>query len=284
MHIRGVLLFPFCYIYYMQEAFDIEQEKKEIRNRYRSLLRSAKYPLTQEEKKTIRKAFDLALDAHRDQRRKSGEPYIYHPVAVAQIVARDIGLGYISIVCGLLHDVIEDSDYTLEDIERLFGEKVAQIIDGLTKISNVFDQNVNVQAENFRKMMLTLSDDVRVILIKLSDRLHNMRTLESVTPGKQRKIASETLYIYAPLAHRLGLYNIKTELEDLGLKYTEPEVYEDIKQRLRDSKQERLRYIQQFSGPIRKALNREGIKHTIKGRPKNIFSIRKKNPEARRYL
>ncbi len=260
----------------MQEAFDIEQEKKEIRNRYRSLLRSAKYPLTQEEKKTIRKAFDLALDAHRDQRRKSGEPYIYHPVAVAQIVARDIGLGYISIVCGLLHDVIEDSDYTLEDIERLFGEKVAQIIDGLTKISNVFDQNVNVQAENFRKMMLTLSDDVRVILIKLSDRLHNMRTLESVTPGKQRKIASETLYIYAPLAHRLGLYNIKTELEDLGLKYTEPEVYEDIKQRLRDSKQERLRYIQQFSGPIRKALNREGIKHTIKGRPKNIFSIRKK--------
>jgi guanosine-3',5'-bis(diphosphate) 3'-pyrophosphohydrolase len=260
----------------MQEAIDLEQENKEIRNRYRSLLRSAKYPLTKEEKKTIRKAFDLALDAHKDQRRKSGEPYIYHPIAVAQIVARDIGLGHISIVCGLLHDVVEDSDYTLEDIERLFGEKVARIIDGLTKISGVFDRDVSVQAENFRKMLLTLSDDVRVILIKLSDRLHNMRTLESMAAHKQRKIASETLYIYAPLAHRLGLYGIKTELEDLGLKYTEPEVYEDIQQRLIDSKQERVKYIQQFSGPIRKALNKEGIEFKIKGRPKSIFSIRRK--------
>jgi len=260
----------------MHEAIDLEQEKKEIRNRYRALLRSAKYPLTKEEKKTIRKAFDLAIDAHKDQRRKSGEPYIYHPIAVAQIVARDIGLGHISIVCGLLHDVVEESDYTLEDIERLFGEKVARIIDGLTKISGVFDQNVSVQAENFRKMLLTLSDDVRVILIKLSDRLHNMRTLESMAPHKQRKIASETLYIYAPLAHRLGLYAIKTELEDLGLKYTEPEVYEDIQQCLRDSKQERMRYIQQFSSPIRRALNKEGIDFTIKGRPKSMFSIRKK--------
>jgi len=260
----------------MHEAIDLELEKKEIRNRYRSLLRSAKYPLTKEEKKVIRKAFNLAIDAHKDQRRKSGEPYIYHPIAVAQIVAKDIGLGPISIACALLHDVVEDSDYTLEDIERLFGEKVARIIDGLTKISGVFDQNVSMQAENFRKMLLTLSDDVRVILIKLSDRLHNMQTLESMAPHKRRKIASETLYIYAPLAHRLGLYSIKTELEDLGLKYTEPEVYEDIEQKLNDSKQERVRYIQQFSGPIRKALNKELLNYTIKGRPKSIYSIRKK--------
>lgn len=255
---------------------DLEQEKVAILNRYRALLRSVRGKIDKEDKKLIRKAFDLAVDAHKDMRRKSGEPYIFHPIAVAQIVAKEIGLSATSIACALIHDVVEDSDYTLEDIERLFGEKVAKIIDGLTKISGVFDQNVSLQAENFRKMLLTLSDDVRVILIKLADRLHNMRTMDSMPRYKQQKIASETLFLYAPLAHRLGLYSIKTELEDLGLKYTEPEVYRDISVKLAESKKERVSYINKFTAPLRDSLKQANLEFTVKGRPKSIFSIRKK--------
>ena len=205
----------------MTEA-EIEAENKEIVKRYKTLLRSCNSDITREDKKLIRKAFNLAVKAHNGVRRKSGEPYIFHPIAVAQIVAKDIGLGAVSISCALLHDVVEDTEYTLDDIGKLFNPKIKQIIGGLTKISGLADQEVSLQAENFRKMLLTLSDDVRVILIKLADRLHNMQTLDSMAPHKQQKIGSETLYIYAPLAHRLGLYSIKSELEDLGLKYTEP--------------------------------------------------------------
>ena len=210
------------------------------------------------------------------KKRKSGEPYIYHPIAVAHIVAKEIGLGATSIVCALLHDVVEDTDYEIEDIERLFGNKVAKIIEGLTKISDVFDKDISLQAENFRKMLLTLSDDVRFILIKLSDRLHNMRTLESMPIHKKLKISSETLYLYAPLAHRLGLYPIKTELEDLGLKHTNPEEYKDISQKLKETKEERNKYIRKFIRPIRSVLKEKEFSFKIKGRPKSIFSIRKK--------
>jgi GTP pyrophosphokinase len=203
-----------------QQVIDVEAEKKEILKRYRSLLHACRRILEKGDKLLIRKAFDISLEAHKNMRRKSGEPYIYHPIAVAQICAEEIGLGTTSVVCALLHDVVEDTELTIEDIQRLFGEKEAKIIDGLTKISGVFDQGSSLQAENFRKMLLTLSDDVRVILIKLADRTHNMRTLDSMKRDKQLKIASETLYLYAPLAHRLGLNAIKTELEDLGLKYT----------------------------------------------------------------
>jgi GTP pyrophosphokinase len=253
-----------------------ELEKREMERIYRAILRAASDKVNSDDKKVIRKAYNLAVDAHSDMRRKSGEPYIYHPLEVALIVAKEIGLGTTSIVAAFLHDVVEDTDYTLEDIDRLFGEKVARIIDGLTKISGVFDQNISLQAENFRKMLLTLSEDVRVILIKLADRLHNMRTLGSMPAYKQLKIASETLYIYAPLAHRLGLYSIKSELEDLGLKYTEPEVYRDVKIKLREEKDERVKYIQKFSAPIRKKLREEGFDFEVKGRPKSIYSIRNK--------
>lgn len=259
----------------MQEI-DLEQERKEILNRYKGLLRDCKDKTNAKDKKIIRKAFNLAVEAHKEMRRKSGEPYIYHPIDVARISAKDIGLGTTSIVCALLHDVVEDTDYTLEDIERMFGNKVARIIDGLTKISDVYDQNVSMQAENFRKMLLTLSDDVRVILIKLADRLHNMRTLDSMPKHKQLKIASETLYLYAPLAHRLGLYAIKTELEDLGLKFTKSEVYKAISEKLAETKRGRLRYISKFIVPIREELDKLNYKFSIKGRPKSIFSIRNK--------
>src|SRR5471030_597335 len=225
-------------------VIDLEVEKTEILKRYRALLRASKSTLQKGDKRMIRKAFEMALESHKDMRRKSGEPYIYHPIAVAQIAAEEIGLGTTSIVCALLHYVVEDTDVTLDDIEREFGKKVAKIIDGLTKISGVFDTNSSLQAENFRKMLLTLADDVRVILIKLADRLHNMRTLESMKREKQLKIASETLYLYAPLAHRLGLNAIKTELEDLGLKYTEPEIFHSITQKLQDSEPERKKYIE----------------------------------------
>ena len=199
-------------------AINLEEEKREILKRYRALLRSCRRLSDHADKKQIRKAFDLALESHKGMRRKSGEPYIYHPIAVAQIAVSEIGLGPTAVVCALLHDVVEDTEITLDDIKQMFGVKVASIIDGLTKISGVFDQTSSLQAENFRKMLLTLSEDVRVILIKLADRLHNMRTLDSMAGEKQLKIASETLYLYAPLAHRLGLNAIKTELEDLGLK------------------------------------------------------------------
>ncbi len=253
---------------------DPELEKKEILNRYRDLLKVCKPRTSNADKQIIRKAFNLALEAHKDMRRKSGEPYIYHPIEVAIISAGEIGLGTTSIVCALLHDVVEDTDYTLEDIRGLFGDKVARIIDGLTKISGIFDQKTeSMQAENFRKMLLTLSDDVRVILIKLADRLHNMRTLESLPREKRLKIASETTYLYAPLAHRLGLYPIKSELEDLAFKFMEPEIYNTITEKLKESEPERKRFITKFVLPIKKALTDQGIPHTILARSKSVFSI-----------
>lgn len=251
-------------------------ENKEITSRYRALLRSLPPTADNDDRKLIRKAFNLARDAHAEVRRKSGEPYIFHPLEVATIVSKEIGLGPISVASALIHDVVEDSEYTLEDIERLFGDEIARIIDGLTKISGVFDQNISMQAENFRKMLLTISDDIRVIIIKLADRLHNMRTMESMPQHKQLKIASETLYLYAPLAHRIGLYNVKTELEDLSLKYTEPEVYRDIVLKLKSSKAGEIKYLKKFSSKIRDELKKEGFNFTIKERTKSVYSIRKK--------
>ncbi len=260
----------------MSEA-DIEKENKEITRQYKELLRISYQTLSDEDKKLIRSAFEIAMDAHKDQRRKSGEAYIFHPIAVARIVASEIGLDATSIASALLHDVVEDTEYTLIDIERMFGETVAKIVDGLTKIAHLKkDMNVSQQAENFRKMLLTLNDDVRVIIIKIADRYHNMLTMDSMPEHKQLKIASETLYIYAPLAHRIGLYNIKTELEDLSLKYTEPEVYNDILDKIEETKEEQQAYIDAFSNTIRDSLDREGLNYTIKGRMKSIFSIRRK--------
>lgn len=255
----------------------IEKENKEIAHQYKELLRISYQTLSDEDKKLIRHAFDVAVDAHKDQRRKSGEAYIFHPIAVAKIVASEIGLDATSIAAALLHDVVEDTPYSLEDIERMFGKTVARIVDGLTKISHLqHDKDVSLQAENFRKMLLTLNDDVRVIIIKIADRLHNMQTMDAMRTDKQEKIASETLYIYAPLAHRIGLYNIKTELEDLGLKYTEPEVYNEILQKIKESKEEQDAYIEEFTNVIKNSLDKEEIEYTIKGRPKSIFSIRRK--------
>ncbi|MEY5047082.1 MAG: hypothetical protein RLZZ175_441 [Bacteroidota bacterium] len=258
------------------QGIDIEAENKEILTRYRKLLRLAKPFLKDNDAKIIKKAFNASAEAHKDMRRKSGEPYIYHPIAVAQIVVEEIGLGTTSIISALLHDVVEDTDQTVEDIRRDFGDRVAIIIDGLTKISGVFEQGSSQQAENFKKMLLTLSDDVRVILIKLADRLHNMRTLDSMARDKQLKIASETIYIYAPLAHRLGLYAIKTELEDLYLKYTNPQVYRSITNKIKQTKVARDKYISNFITPIEKELTKAGIDFTIKGRMKSIYSIWKK--------
>ena len=255
----------------------IEAENKELTRQYKKLLRISYQTLSKEDKKMIRKAFEIALDAHKDQRRKSGEAYIFHPVAVAQIVASEIGLDATSIAAALLHDVVEDTSYTLVDLEQLFGETVARIVDGLTKISNLKkDRDVSLQAENFRKMLLTLNDDPRVIIIKIADRLHNMQTMDSMRPDKQRKISSETLYIYAPLAHRMGLYNIKTELEDLSLKYTEPDVYKDIRNKIKDSKEQQDKYIRDFKKVIQDSLDDEKLNYTIQGRPKSIYSIRRK--------
>ena len=253
--------------------YDLEAEKQEILRRYRGLLRAAKNSKKRSERKAIRKAFDVALEAHKDIRRKSGEPYIYHPIAVARVVAEEMGLGTTSIVCALLHDTVEDTTMTLDDIEQMFGVKERVIVDGLTKMSGVFEPGTSAQAENFRKMLLTLSDDVRVILIKLADRLDNMRTLEHMRPDKQQKIASETLFMYAPLAHRLGFYNIKTELEDLSLKYKEPEDYAMISARLRKTKAVRTRFINTFTVPIRQSLDEAGLNYQIMGRPKSVFSI-----------
>jgi GTP pyrophosphokinase len=255
-------------------TIDLEEEKREILRRYRGLLRVAHRSKTRTDKARIRKAFEVAVEAHKDMRRKSGEPYIYHPLAVAKIAAEELGLDTLSIVCALLHDTVEDTYITLDDIQNLFGKKERTIIDGLTKISGVFDtQNSSQQAENFRKMLLTLSDDVRVILIKLADRLHNMRTLDHMAREKQLKIASETLFMYAPLAHRLGLYNIKTELEDLSLKFKDPEAYDDIVNRLQKTQAVRTRFINAFTLPIRRSLDKLGMKYEIKSRTKSIFSI-----------
>ena len=256
----------------------IEKENAAIAKAYKELLKVSYQTLSREDKKLIRHAFEVAVDAHKDQRRKSGEAYIFHPIAVAKIVAQEIGLDATSIAAALLHDVVEDNlNFTIVDIERLFGDTVARIVDGLTKISSLKkDMDVSLQAENFRKMLLTLNEDVRVIIIKIADRLHNMQTMDSMRSDKQVKIASETLYIYAPLAHRIGLYNIKTELEDLGLKYTQPQVYNDILSKIEDSKEEQSTYIKDFSNVIKNSLNKEGLKYEIKGRPKSIFSIRRK--------
>ena len=256
---------------------EIEKENKAIAQEYKELLRISYQTLTPTDKKLIRKAFDVAVDAHKDQRRKSGEAYIFHPIAVAKIVASEIGLGATSIAAAWLHDIVEDTPITVHDIEKLFNPKVAQLVEGLTKISLVQkDLNASIQAENFRKMILTLNDDVRVILIKLADRLHNMQTMDSMREDKQTKIASETLYIYAPLAHRLGLYNIKTKLEDLGLKYTEPEIYNEIVSKIKETKEEQDAYIKDISDVLKDSLDKEGIDYIIKGRPKSIYSIRRK--------
>jgi GTP pyrophosphokinase len=256
---------------------DIEEENKAIAREYKELLRISYQTLASDDKKIIRKAFDVAVEAHKDQRRKSGEAYIFHPIGVAKIVASEIGLGSSSIAAALMHDVVEDTEVTVAEIEKMFNPKIAQLVEGLTKIAQVQkDMNISMQAENFRKMLLTLNDDVRVILIKIADRLHNMHTMDSMPDYKQVKIASETLYIYAPLAHRLGLYNIKNKLEDLGLKYTEPEVFNDIVSKIKETKEEQDEYIKLVSDVLKKSLDEEGISYTIKGRPKSIYSIRRK--------
>jgi len=250
-----------------------EQEKSLILREYRALLRSLKTKLKPGDRKLIRSAFEIAAEAHKSMRRKSGEPYILHPLAVARICVEEIGLGVRSTICSLLHDTVEDTDVTLEDVEREFGSEIARIVDGLTKISNVIDVNASQQAENFKKILLTLTDDPRVILIKLADRLHNMRTLDSMKREKQLKISSETVYIYAPLAHRMGLYNIKTEMEDLAMKYMEPETYKDIAKKLSETKRERTRYINEFIKPLKDKLEKTGFNFEIYGRPKSIHSI-----------
>lgn len=252
---------------------DLEEERKEIIKRYRKLLKMAKPMLKDGDSKIIKKAFNVSNEAHKEMRRKSGEPYIYHPLEVALICVEEIGLGTTSIVAALLHDVVEDTDWELEDIEKDFGPKVMQIIDGLTKISGVFEYGSSQQAENFRKMLLTLSDDVRVILIKIADRLNNMRTLDSMPRHKQLKIASETMYLYAPLAHRLGLYTIKSELEDLYLKFTDSDTYQFILTKINETRVSRNKFIKSFITPIEEELELQGFKFTIKGRPKSVFSI-----------
>jgi len=253
-----------------------EEEKKLILREYRSLLRVLKTKLKPGDKDLIRTAFEMAADAHKTMRRKSGEPYILHPLAVAKICVEEIGLGVRSTICALMHDTVEDTDVSLEDVEREFGQEIARIVDGLTKISNVIDVNASQQAENFKKILLTLTDDPRVILIKLADRLHNMRTLDSMKREKQLKISSETVYVYGPLAHRMGLYNIKTEMEDLAMKYMEPDVYRDIARKLAETKKERTKYINEFIKPIKDKLDKAQLDAEIYGRPKSIHSISNK--------
>src|SRR3954463_12798878 len=250
-----------------------EQEKKEILRHYRALLRALRDKLKKGDKELVRNAFEISAEAHKSMRRKSGEPYILHPLAVARICVEEIGLGVRSTICALLHDTVEDTDVTLEDVEREFGNEIARIVDGLTKISNVIDVNASQQAENFKKILLTLTDDPRVILIKLADRLHNMRTLDSMKREKQLKISSETVYVYAPLAHRMGLYNIKTEMEDLAMKYLESDQYREIARKLSETKRERTRYINEFIKPIKDKLEKGEFEAEIYGRPKSIHSI-----------
>jgi GTP pyrophosphokinase len=254
-------------------ALSEEEEKKEIVRRYRALLRTLKPKLKTGDKRLVRTAFEMAVDAHKTMRRKSGEPYIFHPLAVAMICVEEIGLGVRSTICALLHDTVEDTDITLDDIQREFGNEMARIIDGLTKIATVVDNNASQQAENFKKILLTLTDDPRVILIKLADRLHNMRTLESMKREKQLKVSSETVYVYAPLAHRMGLYNIKTEMEDLAMKYMEPDHYKEVAKKLAETKRERTRYINEFIKPVKEKLDGIGFVYEIYGRPKSIHSI-----------
>ncbi len=256
-------------------VIDTEKEKKEIIRRYRAMLRAWDASKGVKNSSSVKKAFKMAQEAHSSMRRKTGEPYIYHPLEVAKIVAGEIGLGETAIICALLHDVVEDNpDYTIDLIKDEFGEKVAYIVDGLTKIKDNYSSvNSSAQAENIKKMLLTLSDDVRVILIKLADRLHNMRTLDSMPADKRHKIAAETLYLYAPLAHRLGLYTIKSELEDLALKYNEPEIYQTIAQKLKDTESGRTRFINKFIYPLKKDLTEQGFQSEIYSRNKSIYSI-----------
>ena len=252
-------------------------ENKQIAQQYKDLLKISYQRLTVADKKLIRLAFDTSVDAHKNQRRKSGEAYIFHPIEVAKIVADEIGLDATSIAAALLHDVLEDTKYDINKLEDLFGKTVTKIVIGLTKISNLKkDKYDSLQAENFRKMLLTLNDDIRVIIIKIADRLHNMKTLESLPKQKREKIASETLFIYAPLAHRIGLYNIKSELEDLGLKYTELRKYNQIKNKIEKSQEKQDVYIKKFSSMVRKTLNKENFKYSINGRSKSIYSIYEK--------
>jgi GTP diphosphokinase / guanosine-3',5'-bis(diphosphate) 3'-diphosphatase len=251
-----------------------EEEKKIILREYRSLLRALKHRLKKGDKQLVRRAFEISADAHKDMRRKSGEPYILHPLAVAKIVVEEIGLGVTSVICALLHDTVEDTEVTLNEIEMEFGSTTSKIVEGLTKISNVVEtKDTTQQAENFKKILLTLADDPRVILIKIADRLHNMRTMDSMSREKQLKIASETTFLYAPLAMRLGLYEIKSELEDLSMKYTENDVFEEITQKLKDTKRERTRYINEFIKPIKEELEKHHFDFEIYGRPKSIHSI-----------
>ncbi|MEY3208688.1 MAG: hypothetical protein RL064_719 [Bacteroidota bacterium] len=250
-----------------------EQENKEIVRHYRALLRSLRPKIKKGDKELLRTAFEMATNAHKTMRRKSGEPYIFHPIAVAMICVDEIGLGVRSTICALLHDTVEDTDITLDDIKSEFGNEIAKIVDGLTKISTVMSANSSQQAENFKKILLTLTDDPRVILIKLADRLHNMRTLDSMKQEKQLKIASETIWVYAPLAHRMGLYNIKTELEDLSMKFLEPDTYREIAKKLSETKRERTKYINEFIRPLKDKLTLSGFDFDIHGRPKSIHSI-----------
>jgi GTP pyrophosphokinase len=252
---------------------DDEQEKKEIVRHYRALLRSLRPKLKKGDRELLRTAFEMAANAHKTMRRKSGEPYILHPIAVAMICVDEIGLGVRSTICALLHDTVEDTDIALEDIKSEFGNEIAKIVDGLTKIATIMDANSSQQAENFKKILLTLTDDPRVILIKLADRLHNMRTLDVMKQEKQLKIASETIWVYAPLAHRMGLYNLKTELEDLSMKYMEPDTYKEIAKKLAETKRERTKYINEFIRPLKEKLTQAEFDFEIQGRPKSIHSI-----------
>ncbi len=256
-----------------QYNLDEEQEKKEIVRKYRALLRALRPKIKKGDKELLRTAFEMATNAHKTMRRKTGEPYIFHPISVAMICVDEIGLGVRSTICALLHDTVEDTDITLEDVKDEFGNEIAKIVDGLTKISTVMDTNSSQQAENFKKILLTLTDDPRVILIKLADRLHNMRTLDAMKQEKQLKISSETIWVYAPLAHRMGLYNMKTELEDLSMKYLEADTYKEIAKKLAETKRERTKYINEFVRPLKDKLTSEGFQFEIYGRPKSIHSI-----------
>jgi|LakMenE01Jun11ns_1017448.scaffolds.fasta_scaffold9940124_2 GTP pyrophosphokinase len=255
------------------ELYDPNVEMKLISKEYRALLKGLKNRIDRTGKKNLRLAFEMAVEAHSKTRRKSGELYIFHPIAVARICVEEIGLGVTSAICGLLHDTVEDTEITIEDIERTFNKEVSGIVGGLTKISGIIDTQSSMQIENYKKLIITLADDVRVILIKIADRLHNMRTMESMKPDKQAKIASETLFLYAPLANRIGLHAIKTELEDLSLKYLEPKQYREIALKLKETKRQRTRYINEFIKPIEDTLSEKGFNFEIYGRPKSIFSI-----------
>ena len=261
----------------MEQKLVIEEEQAKIKEQLEAIIRNCSHCKGKNDEELIRRAFKMADEAHKGMRRKSGEPFILHPLAVARVVVEEIGLGVTSTVSAILHDVVEDTELTIENIENAFGKNVAAIVDGLTKISGVFDKESNsLQAENFRKMLLTLSEDTRVILIKLADRLHNMRTLGHLPEKKRVKIAGETIYLFAPLAHRLGLYNIKSEMEDLSLKHRYPEEFKIIEEKIKLTEEKRMHLINHFSIPIISRLDQSGFDFTISGRPKSTYSIYQK--------